>query len=39
MPIYAIEQYIPVINPDSYVHPSADIIGDVIYWTQCRSPW
>ena len=30
MPIYAIDDLIPVINPNSYIHPSAEIIGDVI---------
>lgn len=35
MPIYAIEQHIPVIHPSSFVHPSAEIIGDVIIEAQC----
>jgi len=35
MPVYAFENYIPVINPNSYVHPSAEIIGDVIIDEHC----
>jgi len=35
MPVYAIEDLIPVIHPTSYVHPSAEIIGDVIIDEYC----
>ncbi|WP_426357479.1 DapH/DapD/GlmU-related protein [Pseudocolwellia sp. HL-MZ19] len=35
MPIYAIDNLIPVIHPSSYVHPSAEIIGDVIIEAHC----
>ena len=35
MPIYAIEDMIPVIEPGTYVHPSAVVIGDVIIGAGC----
>jgi len=35
MPIYAIEELIPVIHPSSFIHPSAEIIGDVIIEEHC----
>ncbi|NQZ87725.1 MAG: transferase hexapeptide repeat family protein [Colwellia sp.] len=35
MPIYAIDDFIPVIHPTSFVHPSAEIIGDVIIEANC----
>jgi len=35
MPIYAIDDFIPVIKPNTYIHPSAEIIGDVIIEEQC----
>ena len=35
MPIYALDQHIPVIASDSFVHPSAEIIGDVIIESGC----
>lgn len=35
MPIYALENYIPVIKANSYIHPSAEIIGDVIIEEHC----
>ncbi|WP_196138330.1 transferase hexapeptide repeat family protein [Aliikangiella sp. G2MR2-5] len=35
MPIYAIDNFIPVIKANSYVHPSAEIIGDVIIEENC----
>jgi phenylacetic acid degradation protein len=35
MPIYAIDNLIPVIKSNSYVHPSAEIIGDVIIEEHC----
>ena len=35
MPIYQIDNFIPVVHPNSYVHPSAEIIGDVIIEENC----
>ncbi|EPJ48038.1 MAG: phenylacetic acid degradation protein PaaY [Osedax symbiont Rs1] len=35
MPIYAIDQHIPVVHADSFIHPSAEIIGDVIIEAGC----
>jgi carbonic anhydrase/acetyltransferase-like protein (isoleucine patch superfamily) len=35
MPIYAIDDFIPVIDPRSFIHPSAEIIGDVIIEQYC----
>ena len=35
MPIYALEDFIPVIKKNSYIHPSAEIIGDVIIEEHC----
>ncbi|MCJ8340086.1 MAG: transferase hexapeptide repeat family protein [Pseudomonadales bacterium] len=35
MPIYAIDQHIPVIDASSFIHPSAEIIGDVIIGAGC----
>lgn len=35
MPVYAIDDLIPVIKSNSYVHPSAEIIGDVIIEEHC----
>jgi len=35
MPVYAIEDLVPVIHPSSFVHPSAEIIGDVIIEDNC----
>ncbi|MCL2913282.1 transferase hexapeptide repeat family protein [Shewanella corallii] len=35
MPIYAIEQHIPVVDPSSYIHPTATIIGDVVIGKHC----
>ncbi|MGY8907060.1 DapH/DapD/GlmU-related protein [Candidatus Njordibacter sp. Uisw_056] len=35
MPIYAIEDLIPVVHPSAYVHPTAVIIGDVIIGQNC----
>ena len=35
MAIYAIEDLIPVIESDTYVHPTAVIIGDVIIGAGC----
>jgi len=35
VPIYAIDNFIPVIKKNTYVHPSAEIIGDVIIEENC----
>ena len=35
MPIYAIDDFVPVIKANSYIHPSAEIIGDVIIEEDC----
>ena len=35
MPIYRFEQHCPVIDDSAYVHPSAEIIGDVIIEAHC----
>lgn len=35
MPIYAIENLHPVVDPSSYVHPTATLIGDVIIGPRC----
>ena len=35
MPIYAIEDLIPVVDPSAYVHPTAVLIGDVIIGKDC----
>jgi len=35
MPFYAIDDLVPVIDPSSYVHPLAAIIGDVIIGQNC----
>lgn len=35
MPIYAIDNFIPVIKENTYIHPSAEIIGDVIIEENC----
>lgn len=35
MPIYAIDDFVPVIKKNTYVHPSAEIIGDVIIEENC----
>ncbi|OUS29839.1 phenylacetic acid degradation protein PaaY ['Osedax' symbiont bacterium Rs2_46_30_T18] len=35
MPIYAIDQHIPVVDASSFIHPSAEIIGDVIIGANC----
>lgn len=35
MPIYAMEDLIPVIDPSAYIHPTAVIIGDVIIGKDC----
>ena len=35
MPIYALEDFIPVVKTNTYIHPSAEIIGDVIIEEHC----
>lgn len=35
MPIYAIDNFVPVIQKNTYIHPSAEIIGDVIIEENC----
>lgn len=35
MPIYAIDGITPVVDPTAYVHPSAELIGDVIIGPRC----
>lgn len=35
MPVYAIDDFIPVIKSNTYIHPSAEIIGDVIIEEHC----
>ena len=35
MPYYAIDNIRPVVHPDSYVHPTATLIGDVIIGANC----
>ena len=35
MPVYEINGLIPVVDPSSYVHPAATLIGDVIIGPNC----
>ena len=35
MPCYAMENLVPVVDPSSYVHPTAVLIGDVIIGRHC----
>ncbi|UTW44344.1 phenylacetic acid degradation protein PaaY [bacterium SCSIO 12696] len=35
MPCYAIDGLTPVVHPTAYVHPSAELIGDVIIGPDC----
>jgi len=35
MPAYSIENLIPVVSPEAYVHPTAVLIGDVIIGAGC----
>ncbi len=35
MPIYAFENFIPVVDPTAFVHPTAVLIGDVIIGPGC----
>ncbi|SUC44544.1 carnitine operon protein CaiE [Providencia stuartii] len=35
MPFYQIDGITPVVSPESFVHPTAVIIGDVIIGKKC----
>ena len=35
MSIYSIDGFVPVIHPSAFVHPSAQVIGDVIVGRNC----
>ena len=35
MPAYSIDQLVPVVSPEAFVHPSAVLIGDVIVSAGC----
>ncbi|MCV6604165.1 MAG: phenylacetic acid degradation protein PaaY [Porticoccaceae bacterium] len=35
MPVYAIDGITPVVHPSAYIHPSAELIGDVIIGPNC----
>jgi phenylacetic acid degradation protein len=35
MPIYALEDLVPVVKANTFIHPSAEIIGDVIIEEHC----
>jgi phenylacetic acid degradation protein len=35
MPAYSLEGVIPVVDPSSFVHPQAVLIGDVIIGPRC----
>ena len=35
MPIYAIDDLIPVVDPTAFIHPTAVLIGDVIIGAEC----
>lgn len=35
MPVYAFENFIPVVDPTAFVHPTAVLIGDVIIGPGC----
>jgi phenylacetic acid degradation protein len=35
MPIYSLEGVIPVVDPSSFVHPQAVLIGDVVIGPRC----
>ena len=35
MPVYSLEGVIPVVDPSSFVHPQATLIGDVIVGPRC----
>jgi phenylacetic acid degradation protein len=33
--VYSFEESVPVVDPDSYVHPTSTLIGDVIVGARC----
>src|SRR6185437_2217542 len=35
MPVYSLEDVVPVVDPSSFVHPQAVLIGDVIIGPRC----
>ncbi len=35
MPFYALEDYVPVVDPTAFVHPTATLIGDAIVGPGC----
>ncbi|MEQ9449669.1 MAG: phenylacetic acid degradation protein PaaY, partial [Rhodospirillaceae bacterium] len=35
MPFYAIEDYVPVVDPTAFVHPTAVLIGDAVVGPGC----
>jgi phenylacetic acid degradation protein len=35
MPVYSLEGVIPVVDPSTFVHPQATIIGDVVIGPRC----
>ncbi len=35
MPIYSLENLVPVVDPSAFVHPQAVLIGDVIVGARC----
>jgi phenylacetic acid degradation protein len=35
MPVYALEGFVPVVDPSAFVHPQAVLIGDVIVGAHC----
>jgi phenylacetic acid degradation protein len=35
MPVYSLEGLIPVVDPSTYIHPQAVLIGDVIVGPRC----
>jgi phenylacetic acid degradation protein len=35
MPVYALEGFVPVVDPTAFVHPQAVLIGDVIIGARC----
>ena len=35
MPVYSLEGVVPVVDPSSFVHPQATLIGDVVIGPRC----
>lgn len=35
MPVYSIDEMVPVVHPEAFVHPTASLIGDVIIAAGC----